>query len=183
MTTTAAREWRDAFGQFATGVTIVTTCGLDKRPVGVTANSFSSVSLEPPMILWSLAKDSLSREAFDVRDLFCAHILTAEQREMSVKFAQRGENKFDGVRWSADANSIPLFDEYLARFYCRVTDRAPVGDHIVIFGEVLSYDLTEARPLLFHGGQYAHADRRIQEDSADKTTDRRRASESRPRSR
>lgn len=160
------KDLRQAFGQFATGVTIVTTVGPGQTPVGITANSFSSVSLQPPMVLWSLAHSALSRSIFEQADYFCVHVLAASQREVSERFACQGRDKFGGVAWSWGANSLPMLDDYAARFHCRTTHQHPVGDHTVFIGEVLQYDKTTHRPLVFQGGQYAVAERRIVEEAA-----------------
>jgi 3-hydroxy-9,10-secoandrosta-1,3,5(10)-triene-9,17-dione monooxygenase reductase component len=152
---------RQALGQFATGVTIVTTAGPGGTPIGVTANSFSSVSLEPPMVLWSLAAAAYSRSAFETAGYFCVHVLTAAQEELSRRFATQGSDKFAGVSWSPGLGHAPMLDEYVARFQCRNSHHFPVGDHIVMVGEVLEFDLADSRPLVFHGGRYAHAERRL----------------------
>ncbi len=159
-------DLRQAFGQFATGVTIVTALGPGDEPIGVTANSFSSVSLDPPMILWSLAVSAMSRRVFERAEHFCVHVLTAAQRELSERFACRGEDKFSGVAWAPGPQAVPMLEEYVARFHCITKHRLTVGDHIVIIGEVLKYDKTDSRPLVFHGGQYAMTDRRMLEEVA-----------------
>lgn len=151
---------RQALGQFATGVTIVTTLGADNEPVGITANSFSSVSLEPPLVLWSLSTTALSRPAFENATYFGVHVLTAAQEELSERFGSRGRNKFAGLKWAPGPGSVPLLEEYAARFQCRMANRYPVGDHIVFVGEVLRFDKSDKRPLVFHGGTYAVAERR-----------------------
>ena len=158
------KDLREAFGQFATGVTIVTTAGDGPSPVGITANSFSSVSLKPPMVLWSLAHEALSRQAFERAEYFCVHVLTASQRELSERFARRGSDKFGDVEWSWGSYSLPMLNEYVARFQCRTTHQYPIGDHTVFVGEVLEYDKKPERPLVFHSGQYALAERRMVEE-------------------
>lgn len=152
---------RRALGQFATGVTIVTTAGAGDRPVGVTANSFNSVSLDPPMVLWSLSAAALSKGAFETAAYFCVHVLSAAQEELSRRFATQGSDKFDGVSWSPGLGAAPLLADYVARFQCRNSNRFPVGDHVVFVGEVLEFSLSDARPLVFHDGRYALAERRM----------------------
>lgn len=161
MTDDNTKELRHALGQFATGVTIVTTANARTEPVGVTANSFSSVSLDPPMVLWSLAKSALSREAFESAEYFCVHVLTKAQRDLSELFALSGADKFRHVDWDRGPENIPMLRQFVARFLCRAHDKQPVGDHIVFVGEVHTYDKTSERPLVFHGGQYALAERRM----------------------
>ncbi|MGH8196966.1 MAG: flavin reductase family protein [Steroidobacteraceae bacterium] len=157
---------RHALGQFATGVTIVTTAGSNDEPIGVTANSFNSVSLDPPMVLWSLMTSSLSRPAFENAAHFCVHILAVSQEDLSQRFAARGKDKFSGLKWVRGAGSVPMLEEYVARFQCRMANQYPVGDHIVFVGEVLHFDRTDKRPLVFHGGRYALAERRLMEKVA-----------------
>lgn len=157
---------RQALGQFATGVTIVTAAGDNGEPVGITANSFSSVSLDPPMVLWSLAKSARSKRAFKAAKYFCVHVLAAYQQEISERFACRGYDKFGGLEWSRGLGSVPLLNEYAARFQCRAADQYPVGDHIIFVGEVLKYEKLDERPLVVYGGRYALAERRIMADVA-----------------
>lgn len=157
---------RQALGQFATGVTIVTTAGTDDEPVGVTANSFNSVSLDPPLVLWSLSAAALSRRAFECAAYFCVHVLAASQEALSQKFASRGANKFGQLKFMRGLGDVPMLEEYVARFQCRMANQYPVGDHIVFVGEVLKFDKSDKRPLVFHGGRYALADRRMLQEFA-----------------
>ncbi len=157
---------RQALAQFATGVTIVTTAGPRGEPVGVTANSFNSISLDPPLVLWSLSTAAHSRDAFKKAEFFCVHVLTSAQEGLSQTFASRGADKFGGLKWEPGMGSVPLLDEFVARFQCRLTQEHAMGDHVVFVGEVLRFDRTEMRPLVFHGGRYAHAERRNMEKIA-----------------
>lgn len=163
---------RHAFGQFATGVTIVTTAGRNREPIGVTANSFNSVSLHPPMVLLSLTNKAKSRVAFEQSKYFCTHVLTASQCEMSERFVCRGEDKFGSVNWSWGGRSLRILDDYEDRFQCRNSHQYAVGDHIVFVGEVLSFDETNKRQWVFHRSQYAVAERRIVEHLACDVGDR-----------
>lgn len=149
------REFRDALGSFATGVTIATTLAADGAPVGVTASSFNSVSLDPPLVLWSLAKNSLSREAFSRSGHFAVHVLAASQRELSDRFARSGADKFDGVDWLRGALGAPVFPEFAARFECRTRHEYEGGDHIILVGEVVEFEARPVAPLLFLAGRYA----------------------------
>lgn len=142
-------------GAFATGVTIATTLDGEGQPVGVTASSFNSVSVDPPLILWSLAKSSLSRDAFCTSGHFAVHILAAEQEELSNRFARSGEDKFAGVDWRSGELQSPVLPEFAALFECRTRHQYEGGDHIILVGEVVSYEARDAQPLLFHGGRYA----------------------------
>lgn len=154
-------QLRQALSKFATGVTIVTSVGRDLEPVGITANSFSSVSLEPPMVLWSLSDKAFSRQAFESAGHFCVHVLAAEQQDLSEQFARAGEDKFSGLEWSRGLGHVPLLSNFVARFQCRNLKRHPAGDHIIFIGEVLEYEQNENRPLVFQGGRYALAERRM----------------------
>lgn len=151
------RMFRSALGRFATGVTIVTTRDRDGTPVGVTANSFNSVSVDPPMILWSLSKSSYSLTAFSEADHFAVHVLSGEQQDLSNRFAQRGEDKFDGVE--IEDGPAPLLTGCAARFVCRTAYKYEGGDHIIYVGEVTDYTATDTPPLLYLEGRYAEARR------------------------
>lgn len=147
--------FRAALGAFATGVTIATTKDSAGRPVGVTASSFNSVSLEPPLILWSLAKSSSSRDAFCSSGHFAVHVLAACQEELSNRFARRGEDKFRGVAWRDGPTGSPILDDHAALFECRTRHQYEGGDHIIFVGEVLGFETRDRAPLLFHKGCYA----------------------------
>lgn len=149
-----ARSLRNAFGSFATGVTIVTTRDLDGTDAGLTANSFSSVSLKPPMVLWSLSRTSSSISAFNNAAHFAVHVLSAEQEELSTRFAAKGADKFAGVLVERGPDGLPLLMHCAARFVCRTAYRHEGGDHVIFVGEVLEFLHSERPPLVFHGGRY-----------------------------
>ncbi|MGA2842461.1 MAG: flavin reductase family protein [Steroidobacteraceae bacterium] len=159
------KEFRSALGAFATGVTIVTTCheGID---VGLTANSFNSVSLDPPMVLWSLGKTSLSLPHFAATSHFAVHILSDEQEALSARFATRGADKFGGLDFERGHHDLPLLTGCVARFQCRKLFEYEGGDHVIFVGEVVAFDHVSKRPLLFHGGQYAVAAPRKETDES-----------------
>lgn len=148
------RQFRNALGSFATGVTIVTTLSPDGADVGVTANSFNSVSLDPPMILWSIAKTSTSLGAFMAADHFAVHVLAMDQEALSGRFARSNSDKFAGLTVTRGEGGIPLLADCAARFHCRTAYRHEGGDHIIIVGEVESFDHDGHAPLAFHGGRY-----------------------------
>jgi 3-hydroxy-9,10-secoandrosta-1,3,5(10)-triene-9,17-dione monooxygenase reductase component len=148
-------EFRNALGAFATGVTIVTTVDSAGAPVGVTASSFNSVSLDPPLVLWSLAKSAQSREAFSKSGHFAIHVLAESQEATSNRFARSGEDKFADVVWSTGSLGSPILDDYAAVFQCRTRYEHEGGDHIIMVGEVVEYERRDEAPLLFHGGRYA----------------------------
>lgn len=147
--------FRQCLGQFATGVTVVTCRDQDENACGITANSFSSVSLDPPMLLWNIAKSSNSLQAYLNAEYFAINVLTQEQRNISAHFAQSDHRIFDGVEYSISANGAPILPATLACFECRTTDRHECGDHYIIIGEVEKYRLNGGRPLLFFAGDYA----------------------------
>lgn len=150
-------RFRDALGAFATGVTIVTTRDRQGEDVGLTANSFNSVSLEPPMVLWSLAKSSLSLPAFVEATHFAVHVLAADQEALSLKFSRRGADKFSGLALDRGPERIPLLRDCSARFQCRTAFRYEGGDHMIFVGAVDTFEHTDRPPLVFHGGRYALA--------------------------
>lgn len=152
-----ARQFRDALGTFATGVTIVTTRDAANIDIGITANSFNSVSLDPPLILWSLAKNSLSLPAFMRAPHFAVHILAADQDALSNRFARRGQDKFSELKISRGMSDIPLLTECAARFQCQTAFRYEGGDHVIFVGEVKEFEHSNRPPLLYHGGHYALA--------------------------
>lgn len=149
------RSLRNAFGSFATGVTIVTTHGADGRDIGLTANSFSSVSLSPPMILWSLASSSSSIDVFRDANHFAVHILAADQEALSTRFATKGIDRFAGIETDRGPSAIPLLEGCSARFVCRTAFQYEGGDHVIFVGEVLEFAHSDKLPLVFHGGRYS----------------------------
>lgn len=151
------QEFRGALGSFATGVTVVTTCMEQDNPIGVTASSFNSVSLDPPLVLWSLGKKSHSLSAFRESGHFAVHILSCLQEDLSNSFAKSGANKFDGVNWQPGALGSPVLEEFAAKFECRTIHQYEGGDHIIFVGEVVAFDSRDKAPLVFHGGRYAEA--------------------------
>lgn len=154
-----SKDFRQALGMFATGVTIVTARAADGTPVGMTANSFNSVSLEPPMVLWSLAKNSRSLPVFNDADHWNVHILSNDQNALSNRFARAGEDKFSGLTLDAGMTEAPLLPNCSARFQCKTMFRYEGGDHIIFVGEVISYDQSARPPLLYVTGGYALATR------------------------
>ncbi|MES2883969.1 MAG: flavin reductase [Pseudomonadota bacterium] len=155
-----AAEFRKALGAFATGVTIITTKASDGSLVGLTANSFNSVSLNPPLVLWSLAETALSMPIFRESPFWAVHVLATDQEELSGRFARRGLDKFSGLDFDTGIGGVPLLKGCTARFQCRNAFQYEGGDHVIFVGEVLDFDRSESAPLLFHGGKYAHATRR-----------------------
>ena len=155
-----AHRFRSALGAFATGVTIVTTRDAAGGDIGLTANSFNSVSLEPPMVLWSLARNARSLPAFVAATHFAVHVLAADQEELSLRFAARGSDKFAGLDLERGPAQVPLLRGCSARFQCRTAFRHEGGDHVIFVGAVELFDQSERPPLIFHGGRYALAIRK-----------------------
>jgi flavin reductase (DIM6/NTAB) family NADH-FMN oxidoreductase RutF len=147
--------FRAALGRFATGVTIVTARADDGSLVGLTANSFNSVSLHPPLVLWSLALSAGSLPAFSRGSHYAIHILTAAQRELAMRFATPRVDRFSGLLWQEGAGGAPLLAGVAAVFECFNRSQYEEGDHVIFVGEVerCSYR-ADAEPLIFHGGRY-----------------------------
>lgn len=149
-----SRDLRKAFGSFATGVTVVTSRGADGRLVGVTANSFSSVSLEPPIVSWNLGRQSPSLSAFDEAGRFVVNVLARSQIALSTQFASRSPDKFAGVEYREGLADLPVLDGCPAVIECRTIERLVVGDHILFLGAVEQYRYQGIEPLLFCQGSY-----------------------------
>jgi flavin reductase (DIM6/NTAB) family NADH-FMN oxidoreductase RutF len=147
-------ELRKAFGCFVTGVTIVTTVGDDGKPRGFTANSFTSVSIEPPLVLVCIARTATSHSVFCGAKGFAVNIISEEQRSLSGKFASKSEDKFAGVSWSAAESGSPIFAESAAWLDCALHDRIEAGDHTVLFGRVLAHAHSPRTPLGYYSGTY-----------------------------
>lgn len=150
-------QFRNALGQFATGVTVVTTKDKNNEPVGVTASSFNSVSLNPPLVLWSLAKSSGSLKSYETSGGFNVHILASHQDALSNQFARPGNDKFVNVAWKPCDRGHPILPEYAALFRCETQYQYEGGDHIIFVGKVIEYETHNYPVLVFHGGKYADA--------------------------
>ncbi|WP_417614652.1 flavin reductase family protein [Oceanisphaera sp.] len=145
---------RNAMGHFATGVTVVTAPGEDGAMVGITANSFSSLSLAPPLILWSLALSSPNLASFDEGKLFAVNVLGQGQEAMAMQFAGARDNKFAGIDYRLNQQGVPLLADTLARFECRVEFTRRLGDHLLIVGRVEDFSTDEGEPMLFFKGRF-----------------------------
>lgn len=148
----ARRRFRDTLGQFATGVTVMTTIASSGSHVGITVSSFNSLSLDPPLILWSIADTSTCHGYFKVGDPFAVNVLAEDQEALAVKFAKTGGDKFQGVNMLTGLGGIPLIGGCVVYFECRVEARYPGGDHDIIVGRVRRIFNVGKAPLLFHGG-------------------------------
>lgn len=148
------RAFRNALGAFATGVVIVTARTPKGVDVGMTASSFNSVSLDPPMVLWSLGRLSTHFEAFRQARYFVIHVLGEDQQELSTRFAAKGIDRFSGLEFNRREDGTALLEGCAARFECRNAYQYAGGDHLIMVGEVLHFEHRQAPPLIFHGGRY-----------------------------
>ena len=151
----ASRAFRDALGQFATGVTILTTRTTDGMPIGVTINSFNAVSLDPPLILWSLSLATAKLAHFRRASHYAVNILSANQAPISECFAAADENPFAGLQIRDGLGGIPLLENCVASFECTPEAEYPGGDHVIFVGRVARFSSTKSQePLIFHAGRY-----------------------------
>jgi flavin reductase (DIM6/NTAB) family NADH-FMN oxidoreductase RutF len=150
-----ARSFRSALGSFATGITVVTSVGPDGEFLGFTANSFNSVSLDPPLVLFSLDRGAYSLKAFEAAGVFAINILNEDQQELSIAFARALSNKWEGVRTEIWETGSPILADALASFDCRTSSMHDGGDHVIFVGRVLRLRaIADGRPLLYYRGAY-----------------------------
>ena len=151
------RELRHTLGCFATGVTIITTAPEGHDPIGITANSFTSVSLDPPLVLWSLARDSSSYHTFAIATHYTVNILCESQLALSVRFADPDNHRhLNGISWRNGENGCPILPSSLASIECEICERIDGGDHVILLGRVLRFEQRKGKPLLFTQGKYAN---------------------------
>jgi flavin reductase (DIM6/NTAB) family NADH-FMN oxidoreductase RutF len=149
------QEFRQALGTFATGVTVVTARDAQGLRFGLTANSFNSVSLAPPLVLWSLSRHAGSMPAFTRGSHYAVHILAADQRELAERFATKDIDRFAGLAMREGAGGVPILEGAAAVFECFNRSQYEEGDHVIFVGEVEHCERREgALPLIFHGGRY-----------------------------
>lgn len=147
--------FRAALGMFATGVTIVTARTAEGERIGLTANSFNSVSLAPPLVLWSLARRAGSMPVFETGSHYAINILSAGQHALAERFASKSIDRFAGVEWREGGSGAPLLEGAAAVFECFNRSRYEEGDHVIFVGEVERCSMAPgALPLIFHGGRY-----------------------------
>jgi flavin reductase (DIM6/NTAB) family NADH-FMN oxidoreductase RutF len=153
--TFSAQEFRTALGMFATGVTIVTAQTAEGQLIGLTANSFNSVSLSPPLVLWSLARAAASLAFFSAGSHYAINVLAADQKALAERFASRVADRWSGVGFDVGAGGAPLLHGAAATFECFNRSRYEEGDHVIFVGEVeRCAHRVGASPLLFHGGRF-----------------------------
>ena len=149
-----SRSLRDAFGNFATGVTIITTTDTDGSPRGFTANSFTSVSLEPPLLLVCIAKTAHSAPIFSDAKHFAINILSERQKDLSGLFASKEVNKFEQSNWCHGSKKLPILKGNIAHFICENDRLVDAGDHLILIGKVLDHEVSEGTPLGYFKGNY-----------------------------
>jgi flavin reductase (DIM6/NTAB) family NADH-FMN oxidoreductase RutF len=146
-------DLRRAMGGFATGVTVVTARAPTGQLAGITVNSFCSVSLEPPLILWCLAKSAPSLPVFSAASHFAIHVLAADQAALSLRFSRPAPDKFAGLTYADGLGGVPLLDGAAVRMECSREHAHESGDHLIQIGRIERYCYSECTPLLFHGGR------------------------------
>ncbi len=151
------REFRRALSCFATGVAVATTLDESGESVGMTISSFSSVSLTPPLVLWSIAHDAHGFDAFIDNEYFAVNVLAKHQERLSDLFATRGIDKFEGLDCRQGVHGSPILPDYAACFECRTEHIYEGGDHKIIVGRVLQFDERESEPLIRYRSRYLHA--------------------------
>jgi len=150
----AMKEFRQCLGKFATGVTVVSCRDQVGKPCGITANSFSSVSLEPPLVLWNIAKVSGSLSAYLEAEHFAINVLSDQQQSLARHFSNSENGLFDNIAYRDSPHQVPLLSDTLAHFECRTHDIHDCGDHHIIIGNVINFELTDSEPLIFYSGNY-----------------------------
>lgn len=150
------KAFRNALGQFPTGVTVITTKDEDGHPIGVTASSFNSVSMEPPLVLWSVAKKAYSAKIFEAAEFFIINVLAESQVAISNTCARQGADKFANIDYSEGLGGCPKLADTAAYFECKTWKLYEGGDHIIVVGEVINYENNSSnKPLVFARGSYA----------------------------
>ena len=149
-----APEIRNVMGHFATGVTVITTSDITGKPFGLTVNSFTSLSLNPPLVVVCVDKTVDCYSCFDESKVFAVNILSEDQEELSRRFATKGIEKFAGIQWRMGEHGLPLLDGVIGTIECKVTRSYEGGDHTLFLGEILSATAKGDRPLLFFKGKY-----------------------------
>ena len=147
-------HFRNALSQFATGVTVITTRLADGSYLGLTASSFNSVSLDPPLVLWSLANSANSMPVFSGNSHYVVNILAANQAVLAEQFSSRKKDRFEGVEYTLSHTGHPILNGVSAWFECHNRSRYPEGDHVIFVGEVERCEFTPLPPLIFHSGRF-----------------------------
>lgn len=144
---------RDAFGRFASGITVVTLLDDQSRPTGITVNSFSSLSLDPALLLFSIGKEQISRKWFEASDTFVVNVLCDAQEATAWQFARPVPDKFNGIEWYRGSTGLPVLTGCIASFECFKWQMYDGGDHMIVVGQVTDFDMSDGDALLFYKGQ------------------------------
>ena len=145
---------RNALGSFATGITVVTALGVNEQKIGMTVNSFNSVSLNPALVLWSIDKKSNCFSDFIKAKSYAIHVLSHEQQAISDQFALSGEDKFSNLQCTSGLNNVPILPDFSACFECSIEHQFEGGDHIILVGKVIKFEDRGSQPLVFYRGNY-----------------------------
>lgn len=149
-----SEELRRVMGHFATGVTVITTKDKEGTPFGLTANAFTSLSLDPPLVLVCIDKAVQCYSCFEESKVFAVNVLSEEQEELSRRFATKGIEKFSGIKWHMGENGVALLDGVIGYIECKVVNSYEGGDHTIYVGEIVHASASGDRPLIFFKGQY-----------------------------
>jgi flavin reductase (DIM6/NTAB) family NADH-FMN oxidoreductase RutF len=152
--TDASMKLRRTLGKFATGITVVTCTAADGRACGITVNSFTSVSLEPPLVLWNIGKRSNSLEAYLGTSHYAIHVLGSEQEHLARHFARSDHKSFDAIEYTISDNGVPILPDVLARLDCETWKIHEAGDHHIIIGRVIDHEARSGSPVLYFDGAY-----------------------------
>lgn len=150
------KQFRNALGQFPTGVAVITAQDSDDQHIGITMSSFNSVSMDPPLVLFSLDRRALSLQAMENADHYAVNVLSQDQQEISNKFARAMEDKWENVDYDTKETGAPLLNGALAHFECKPYAQYDGGDHVIFVGEVVNFTSSDhSEPLVFCRGRYA----------------------------
>jgi len=142
--------FKKALGNYPTGVTVVTALNKNDEPIGLTVNSFASVSIDPLLILWSIDENVTTYDVFKNIDKFAVNILAEDQKELALLFSTKEEERFENCNWTMSENRLPVLANALATLECKTFNTVEVGDHTTLFGEVIDIIATDRAPLLYH---------------------------------
>lgn len=151
--------FRATMGRFASGITVITARDADGADVGMTVSAFSSLSLDPPLVLVCIDRAASVGPTLETAESFGVNVLSQDQEAISRRFAERDVDRFQGVAYTRGHSGVPLLDGALAQLECRVTERHPGGDHTILIGAVESAEVREGNPLLYYRGGYRRLDR------------------------